>query len=425
MVSNTEKNLQEADETQTEERIIHPTGQENRTSIQRDTRLESIENNFIESGLSKEATALLAKSTRKSTNDSYASSWRQFIQFCTKRGTEATKYHPPTAINFLASVSSQGLRKVLMLRTAISSTWKKLHPDKKPLGLDETCRNLIKAIKEANPIKNKPTEQWDIGRWFEHLKALDATSIEIRKLAGKTAALIALATFWRPKSDLQRIHLEDVQINGESLYLGSTLPKEGDYKSTVIYRYEDQRICPIKNLETYLERTKEQRESTTRLFITAKAPFKDASRDTIGKWISESIKDAGITPPTPHKLRSLSTTNAFQQGISLDKILSKANWSSATTFKNHYFKPSTKEPVRVHCVNEGHSRINEIELSKFIQECSSSQSELVSSQPTHRKESTDVFQKGWGIEKNFSLNQSLRLSEAETSSSSLCELEHS
>ena len=71
----------------------------------------------------------------------------------------------------------------------------------------------------------------------------------IKELANKTVPLLSLATFWRPKSDLSRIILENVEINGDNLKLISSLPKEGILKETTINRHEDKNVCPVYAVE--------------------------------------------------------------------------------------------------------------------------------------------------------------------------------
>ena len=54
------------------------------------------------------------------------------------------------------------------------------------------------------------------------------------------------------------------------------------------------------------------------------------------------MSDAGISNCISifqaHSVRSVSTSKAATQGMSLSEILDRANWSKATTFKKFYFR---------------------------------------------------------------------------------------
>ena len=76
----------------------------------------------------------------------------------------------------------------------------------------------------------------------------------------------------------------------------------------------------------------------TRLFITHRKPHKQASRDTIRRWIQQIMASAGIdvTVFKPHKVRSAATSKA---NASTADILKAAGWTSATTFAKYYDTP--------------------------------------------------------------------------------------
>ena len=149
----------------------------------------------------------------------------------------------------------------------------------------------------------------------------------------------------------------------------ATKPKKGEFKTTYIDGYTDASICSVAALERYIEVTAQLRHPTANaLFIQTKAPYKNCAPDTLGKWAEKILSKVGINT-TAHKIRGAATTHALKAGVSLFTILEKANWRNSTTFKNHYWRPELEEPiVRIHAVNEEHSKINEIhDVSKFIQ----------------------------------------------------------
>lgn len=59
-------------------------------------------------------------------------------------------YDPVKAINYLASIAKSKPSSVATHRTAISSTWKIMHPNSPNFGDLELTRRFIKDIKQAN-----------------------------------------------------------------------------------------------------------------------------------------------------------------------------------------------------------------------------------------------------------------------------------
>jgi hypothetical protein len=202
------------------------------------------------------------------------------------------------------------------------------------------------------------------------------------ELSEKTAFLLALGSFWRPRSDLARSSLDNLKISKEGITIVAIQPKEADYKQTFVSRCSIVEICPVHTLEIYLQRTAEARSvnHTSQIFISNNKPHKAVSADTIGRWISNLLKKTGISARA-HSTRGVATSFARELGIDEKVIMEKANWKSFQTFKGHYQRPTLNRSLRVNVVNDVHSRINEPLSVTFIKECTSSRSELEVSHP--------------------------------------------
>ena len=289
--------------------------------------------------------------------------WKKFQEFCSRESKNPTNYDVPQALKYLKSLEGRSKSYILQARCAISQTWKEIYPDEKPLTEHPLCARLTKALKERNPQRpnEKEKETWDVKKVLDHLKEIDSEKAGLERVSGKAVTLLALATFWRPRSDLARIQLQDVSFSNEKVRIICTKPKEGDFKETSISYYEaEPEICPVKTLKIYLERTGERREKTKALFITHKKPYRDATADTLARWISSILKETGINA-RPHSTRGVAASNALHAGMPIESVLEKANWKSANTFKKFYLRPPENNPIRVHGVNEGHTTINESE----------------------------------------------------------------
>ena len=86
---------------------------------------------------------------------------------------------------------------------------------------------------------------------------------------------------------------------------------------TVLYAVlqEDTNICPVTNLRKYIEMTAPYvagMESPRPVFITSRKLYRRARTATLGHWIKDTLKMAGVDTErfTAHSIRSASTSQA-------------------------------------------------------------------------------------------------------------------
>ena len=352
---------------------------DSKITLQGNSRLEIVNQIGESMNLSKEITQLILNSERKATTKAYNCGWKAFLNFCNEKGFDPKEYNIERAIQFLGMLADKNNNMFNLCRSAISSMWEILHPKNPKLSDNILIQKISKASKEKFPRKRKNKNEWDAESLLEYLEKIDTNTAGIKEISHKAVCLLSLASFWRPKSDLARIQLTDVKFSSTHVQLTSTLPKEGIAKSTTLSRFNNANLCPVRTLEKYIELTKNNRnEKCTSLFITSKAPFKDASPDTIGRWVSDSVCNAcGVKKFKPHQLRSASASIAFQLGVPVSKIMEKANWKNQDTFTRFYLQPTLNNRSRVNEVKEVDSPINDqLKIVKFIMESTSSRSEL-------------------------------------------------
>ena len=82
--------------------------------------------------------------------------------------------------------------------------------------------------------------------------------------------------------------------------------------------------------------------------ITHRKPHKPPHKDTIGRWIKELTKFAGIDTDTfkPHSCGSASA--AERSGIPIDQILQQGNWSNVSTFYKFYSRELSGQYEKAH-----------------------------------------------------------------------------
>ena len=98
-------------------------------------------------------------------------------------------------------------------------------------------------------------------------------------------------------------------------------------------------LWPLKNLLNYLD-IRLTGSPDPALFISSTEPFKLVSRDTIARWIKNTIKEANIDTglSTAYACRLASTSKAKIAGLNIKAISNSANWTKDNIFKRYYFK---------------------------------------------------------------------------------------
>lgn len=160
----------------------------------------------------------------------------------------------------------------------------------------------------------------------------------------KTHALLCLATGWRPGADFHKtlasaiFDIRDGCDIPEGLILTAIDVKEGGNKESLpIPRLaEDEDMCPVLHTWKYLRDTKELRNNTSvYLFISATPPHGHLSADRLRNWLKSIMTEAGIKD-TPHSIRAVTTSTAWDTGVPIEEILVAGNWTSETTFERFY-----------------------------------------------------------------------------------------
>ena len=111
---------------------------------------------------------------------------------------------------------------------------------------------------------------------------------------------------------------------------------------------DDPRLCVVRTLKFYLEKTSEIRKgNNTKLFLTTTPPYGSASSTTIARWTKETIAKAGIDISLfkAHSVRGASTSKLSSLHVPIQEIMRKAAWSSECTFRKYYEKPLLPKEV--------------------------------------------------------------------------------
>lgn len=111
----------------------------------------------------------------------------------------------------------------------------------------------------------------------------------------------------------------------------------------MIFRHFDEQpaLFIVSLLRLYISKTENNSltEPPSALFLTFKKPIRNASTQTISRWIKLTLSEGGIDTSvfTTHSTRHATSSAAARGGITVEDIRKAAGWSQTSlTFANFY-----------------------------------------------------------------------------------------
>lgn len=261
--------------------------------------------------------------------------------------------------DFLIAIFDKGrsISTIRGYRSAIAA----VHTDGVSVSNSQTLGKLIRALFLQRPPTRKLLPSWSLPKVLEALAKPPFEPLaeaSLRDVTIKTVFLLAIASGQR-RSALHALSAAEGHIRWEPggvrlipnpSYIAKNQTMSSDPVEIFIQPLsahssivEDKTWCPVRALKYYWHRTRGKR-SGSQLFIITKEPFSPASRDTISKWIVSAIKAAGSEAlasgnvPRAHDTRSVSTSWALFNGVSIEEIHKAAYWRSPNSFISFYLK---------------------------------------------------------------------------------------
>jgi hypothetical protein len=209
---------------------------------------------------------------------------------------------------------------------------------------------FMRGVFNDRPPVPRYQDIWDTDVVLDLLKTKDwipAGKISIQKLSQKVTTLILICSGQRPQI-LKALSINNMDITGDKFIftIDNSQVKQGrlGYKPAKLELKsfpDDKRICVYRYLKTYLKRTLDVRGKERQLLLTLKKPHRDASQDTMSRWVKTVLSVAGVDTKTfkAGSTRAATTSKAKSCGAPLEEILKGGGWSRATTFSRWYDKP--------------------------------------------------------------------------------------
>ena len=306
-----------------------------------------------------EATSkFLAQAIRKSTNDAYNRHWKNWANWCFSENPKRnpTEYDPHLVLRYLVSIQTYSSQHLNVVRSALASVFRIIHSNKPDIAEQRLIQQFFQARKRIkNKLPNISEEIFDINPLLQMVNDWGSTeNLSLDQLQRNILVLLAIATMWRPRSDLGSLQYRDVSfVELNDQLLGVTLivrtPKEIKPKASKLGLGEYQNLCSVRTLKAFVQRTKDFRISLEEehiLFLAylgnGRTSAKSIQPKTASRWLEGTMQDSGINTNKykAHSLRSAASTKAVSLGVPIEQIKLHANWSlTSNTFEDYYYRP--------------------------------------------------------------------------------------
>ena len=338
------------------------------------SRLAVIRKAVRAKGFSEETAKCITEPIRKSTSSIYDSKWKIFATWCQSREIDPICATVQLVSEFLLEKQKGGLatRTLEGYRSAIANTLK--HASNLDLSNNMEISAMLKNFRQTSMVNRNPAPKWSLTLVLNMLRnapfePLDTASLKLLTL--KTVFLLALASGKR-RGEIHAIHKKSISWphNKKSITL-RPLPSfiaktqlATDVRALQPFQIkslrdyisqgmdEDMKLCPVRAIFAYLERTEILREGKQLLFISFKQGFsKDIAKSTISGWLKKTIvmayesskdQEFKMNEVKAHQVRAFAASTAFYNKFSIQDVMDACTWSNHNTFTSFYLRDMTE-----------------------------------------------------------------------------------
>lgn len=273
-------------------------------------RLEAIGSCLDSQGFPPEVIKLLLSATRKNTNAAYQSTWKNWNYWCHARNVNPMSGGVKEVLCYLAGIFGAGMSysSINVSRSMLSSTLNMGIGNREEIGKHPLVTRLMKGIFLARPPTPKYSGTWDPSRVLSHFDVTAGQTLSILQLARKLATLLALTTLLRC-AEIASIQIETIEFAGPKVYFDlGTLQKS--QRSGPLMRLsldewsQNKAICPLTCLQSFIARTSNLRKphNAKQLLIGSTKPHNPVTSATVGRWIKDQLREAGIDTSIFHPI---------------------------------------------------------------------------------------------------------------------------
>ena len=327
-------------------------------------RLETVIRLGREKGLSESVTKRIFSARSASTNALYQLRWKQYVRWCRDNKYSAIRPSTNSLCKFfiyLWEVKKLAVGTIKGFRSVLQSV---LRHNELDISHNLDISDVIRSFIIERPVVKKNTISWNVDIVLNFLCSTKFEPLgysSLRDITRKTLFLLALALAKRV-SELQALSSnEGFTKQGAVVSLILNFRAKNDNKMKGLPRNfvvkglqdlvgpeEERKLCPVRALRAYLQRTKEFRDGqSTNLFLAPSNPRRIATKNALAYLLKSTIieahKDVSTETGTvckvkPHEMRAVATSLSFEHNLSIDSVLEAAQWRSNSVFASHYLK---------------------------------------------------------------------------------------
>lgn len=216
----------------------------------------------------------------------------------------------------------------------------------KTIGEHYLVKWLCKSCYEQRPPQPRYSNFWSVDIVLLWLESLGSnTELSLKLLSFKLTMLLLLVTSQRGQTilnlsiDRMLCTKKAIVFKMKKLLKHNQLGQPLD--SITLHAYaKNKKLCVVRTLTRYLERTKNLRKGNTQLLLSFIAPFGPISRATLARWTLQVLELAGLDTVQykGHSTRGASASAARKMGASLNAVMRNASWRDARSFAVYYHK---------------------------------------------------------------------------------------
>ena len=252
----------------------------------------------------------------------------------------------PNIIKVLDFLHSLKMKNVgySVINTARSALSIFITTDNHTVGMHTLVCRYMKGVFNEFPVLPKYSFTWDVGVVLKYISSMDTENVQ--HLSQKLTALLAILCGQRAWEILSLMVIRNITMEDTCLIIRigdllKTSNRKFHYGELKFPKYiENTNICSVTTLKQYLHMTSKNLGEIKSLFITHVRAFKPDSKDTIARWIRETLSKAGINTSifSPHSTRSAASSTAKKCRVPINTILKTGDWRSMKTFGRFYDK---------------------------------------------------------------------------------------
>ena len=315
--------------------------------------MQGIREKFITLGYSSDASHLLMSSWREPTQKAYNTYVAKWNQYASQHQIAVSAPKLPHVINFLTDLFKNGASysAINTTRSALSAILPSAlsailpHTPSGPVGAHPDVCRLLKGVFEQRPALPKIRGHMGPRPSVELLEHCAFYSRPICQRVDPPNGHTIITANWTKEHALHSLKLNDIRFTKDeskckifSEKHKTSKPGAHTEPSEILAYVENPKLCLVKHLKAYFEKTQEHRKSAdSKLFLCYTKPFGPVSRNTFSRWVKSVLAKAGINTGkyTGHSTRAASCS-AVAERASLHTVLKAAGWKWESTFTKFY-----------------------------------------------------------------------------------------